>query len=142
MTNIKVEYDAHMYVTRKGDPDDMWDRDSTDGDVYVNGIRVVDDSYRDVSVPFDVDDDHNYYLLYAVYTTGDSFGSDGGNTEWIDLFRTRAAADAAKKSIEETTGSFSASYTRDDGTDIKIHIPWDGYFETLDELTVKKVSTV
>ncbi|WEM34355.1 hypothetical protein [Xanthomonas phage X1] len=139
-THVRIDYDEHRYVTRAGSPDDRWDRDDTAADISINGIEIVSEAgYRDLSVPFDVDINKSYILLWADYNTGDSFGHDRNYVEFIDLFETIERAQAARKALEEGT-SYTRSYVREDGTGVSTSIPWAGYFESLNELRLDVVS--
>lgn len=141
MTHIAIDYTRHEYVTRERDPTDSWDRDCTAADIDIYGIELVLDgekSYRDISVPFEIDRNKSYLLLWADYNTGDSFGRDDNQVEFIDLFESIEKADAARKKLSDST-DYSTKYTREDGTEITVHIPWQGYFESLNSLNIAVV---
>jgi hypothetical protein len=139
MTNIEVNYDRREYVTRRATEDR---RDDTAADISVYSIsRKAEKGYRDISVGFDVVPGQNYWLLWADYDTGDSFGRDGNKVEFIDLFQSPDRAAAAAKELEDVR-DFSAKYTREDGTKIKMYIPWVGYFESLNSLNITMVGCV
>lgn len=77
ISNIKVDYNEVGTITRRGDPNDRWDRDDTASSYTINGIvKVGEDEYQDLTVPYEVEKNTNYFLLYCVYSTGDSFGHD------------------------------------------------------------------
>lgn len=139
MTAIEIKYHIDQYVTRLSDPEDRWDRDDTAGDITIQGINIVDKaSYKDIDVPIEVTEGEIYYLLWADYNTGDSFGHDGNQFEAIDLFTTSKAAYLARRQLLAANKS-SGIYTRDDGTNIQIYLPWEGYFESLNDLNVTEV---
>lgn len=139
MPHIRVDYDRHEYVTRHGRADDQWDRDDTAAIIGINGIEVVSEpSYRDLSVPFEIDFNRSYLLLWADYNTGDSFGHDANRVEFIDLFETIERAEAARQKLSKAT-EYSSGYTREDGTGISYHIPWNGYFESLNDINITVV---
>lgn len=137
-SHIEVDYTRDVYVTIKRDPEDSWSRDSTAANITVHGIKLVKNAqYRDITVPFDVDINKSYILLWADYNTGDSFGSDRNLTEFIDLFETVEAAEAARKALETATGD--AQYTREDGSVVQMYVPWHGYFESLNSINLDLV---
>lgn len=137
-SHIEVDYTRDVYVTIKRDPEDSWSRDSTAANITVHGIKLVKNAqYRDITVPFDVDINKSYILLWADYNTGDSFGSDRNLTEFIDLFETVEAAEAARKALETATGD--AQYTREDGSVVQMGVPWHGYFESLNSINLDLV---
>lgn len=78
------------------------------------------------------------FVIYAVWSSGDSFGSDTrGNYEFMsvttDMDRAIRNMDALRKDGER-------EIENDDGSRMKIsYRPWSGYFENLDELTIATV---
>lgn len=133
ISHVEIKYDEHRYVTREVDPDDCWDRNDTEATYTFHGLCLVDkNSYSDLTVPFDIKPDTTYYLVYADYDTGDSFGRDGNQLEFIDLFESFQMANEAIVDIKDNTLGFETSYTRNNGIKIEhIHAPWVGYFEYL-----------
>lgn len=137
MAYVKVNADCQIWSIGGEDPDDEWSRDSTDGSVTVLSISEVDEKdYHDICVPFDVVPGKDYYLVWAQYTTGDSFGYDGGWSEFVDLFQTEEKAESARVCLDDVS---CQTYLRDDGTEIHIYRPWAGYFESLDRLEIETV---
>lgn len=141
MTKIRIDYDNYRHITHHRDPKDDWDRDNTAGDINIHGIILVgENDYQDLTVPFDIDINKSYILLWADYSTGDSFGHDDNQVEFIDLFETMDRAIAARKAFLENNGdSYSCKYIREDGTEISVHVPWSGYFEHLNDLRLEVV---
>jgi len=148
MRYFKVLYDTYRHSVGGSDPDDEWSRDSTKGNVTVKGIKEVDEKeYSDLVLsdgPLD-----NVYLLWCEYTTGDSFGRDGGQFEGVMLHRTLEAARENARRIRAhnqgegkkcTKGAFSVTLLTDEGEEFMCHTPWNGYFERLDGINVEKVS--
>ena len=116
--------------TSRPDPTDSWDRADTHTTWYVEGLGLQDTDYSD-SVP-------NYlaakvgdtlWVLYAVYSTGDSFGRDeDANLEFINVFARREDAITARHSLADG----NPPYTLSNGQTITFGwIPWNGYFESL-----------
>lgn len=130
-TYLELIYTAHRYVTREAAADDNWDRDDTDADVHCESLTMhTKDGYDRIGVTWDVKSGDQLYALIAIYGTGDSFGHDGGQVEFVDVFLTDTDARAAKRALEDGEGK----YYRQDGTVIKYSAPWDGYFESLTSL--------
>lgn len=70
-----------------------------------------------------------YILLYAVYSTGDSFGHDqGAEIEFIELFTDAKDAKELEMLLRHSEGN-SVFFNR-----MKYYIPWNGYFDHLDSL--------
>lgn len=142
-TNVMVVSRRSETVTRQADSDDRWDRDDTFTDWYVTGIKVVPkEDYFDVIAPFDVNKRDWYWLVYAVYSTGDSFGSDqDGCMEILDLFMDGDKAQACADSVDGSNSS--VTWIREDGSEGKLaYVPWNGYFESLSYVRCEKVTVI
>ncbi len=138
MHHIEVDLNVYTHQDREPDPDDGWDHGDESMDVSINGIKVVaEPRYRDISVHFEPQYGQPYYLLWAHYSTGDSFGSNDAY-EIIDLFQTHEAAQIAHDQLLKGEG-YNKQYTRDDGTTIDFCVPWEGYFESLHNLNIDHV---
>ena len=113
---------------------------------------------RSVPVDFEPKPGEAYTVVCAQYSTGDSFGHDDGQGfEVVGVYRNRKVADenvariekhydidrrlersyppmAAKerKELMKKHNSFSVDLKTDDGRVHQIHVPWTGYFESLD----------
>lgn len=139
-THIRVQFDyqTSTHGAEESDEPYAWRGITTYDWFSVTGIEAVPaPQYRDLTVPFQVNPDQDYYLVYARYMTGDSFGSDERH-EFVDLFTTIAAAQQCVRDLGHVV-DYSTRYTRDDGTIIDTHIPWHGYFERLESIEVVTV---
>jgi hypothetical protein len=137
------------------DPDDRWTRDSSDGGV--NSVRVIGGEsgskpyWRDEPFELDVDFGDTIYVVTVVYGTGDTFGSDGGSCEVLEVFTDASEALEFANLAEnppEPTGKKTFMYDfYFDYKGKKYHRSWAGYFEWLqemrvDELRVEKSSEI
>jgi len=121
---IQFEVEVESWVTSEADSEDIWDRDSTDGSVSVVGASLVSDNkYDTLPAPEGVNVGDTLYLIWAQYGTGDSFGSDGGKYELLEVCRTKEAAEERKKYYINVT-----DYS----------VPWNGYFEWLQSLNIEE----
>lgn len=142
MTQIRVVYDSYRYVTREENPDDSWSRDNTDADYT---IRAVSESgnYFDLVADFELDASRSYHLLYMIYDTGDSFGTDGGQIEFIMLYQDLNVAHTNRQRLvdhyESPGDSHTVALVSDSGEECQIGVPYMGYFETLRDVEVKTV---
>lgn len=94
-----------------------------------------DGRWYDMMVPFKPEADRPYYLIYGVYSTGDSFGSRSGVIHFVGLFENEEDATEIAKLIEKIDGyQYSINYKGQD-----YHIPWTGYFESLERLEMKPI---
>ena len=102
------------------DPEDGWSRDSTEGDAWVESAWISNlDGYNCISFVDDLVPGETVYVILAVYGTGDSFGSDGGQYEVMDASRDEVYILEKLESLKED-GSYA--------------VPWNGYFNWLQEL--------
>jgi hypothetical protein len=131
---------GRTYVTTGADPDDSWSRDSTETDYAgVASVRSVprngkENSWRSGRFelpghkPGDV-----VFIIVVQYGTGDTFGSDGGQTEIIDVFSDAREARAVIDWLEGkgNTGPISEFSAKCPVNGKEYEIPWTGYFEWL-----------
>jgi hypothetical protein len=137
---IKVIDNVHYYTTNEADPDDEWSRDSTDESHSIEGIKLSA-RYGDVETTFKPEKGVSYYLLYYIYSTGDSFGSDSGRIHFIGLYRSKQLADKCAKLIDK--GGVNVTIYDDNGTPYKEHISArDDYFGGLTSVEVAEVSLI
>lgn len=141
-SRLKIDFDRYEFVTRSADSEDQWDRDDTCTDWTARNIELVtsDKAYFDVIAPFEVKLGDSLIVVYAIYSTGDSFGHDErGCKEIIDVFKSPEKAADCVRAIEATQNGYndysekSAEWIREDGSQGKLdYVPWNGYFESLD----------
>lgn len=106
----------------------------------IDSLKIVD-MYGD----FDVDDakvGDTFFLLYVVYSTGNSFGVEHGKYEYVMLFR---KGDVARRNVDRIEEHYSVNahesvleperyvvkLEADDGSEFQIYAPWIGYFESM-----------
>lgn len=90
------------------------------------------------------------YVIYVVWSSGDSFGSDSkGSYEilCVNNNRDRAYANLAKlngdhkKQLDYSVSGNQVLLDLDDGTTMKVYTgSWKGYFESLDTLDIATVT--
>jgi hypothetical protein len=147
--SIEIIDDAYGEVTRSGDPSDKWDRDDTHTSHNVQGFKAKlekEGGYFDLTVPYEPEFDETYYLLYVVYSTGDSFGHDAGSgLEAIGLYK-KDELDVAKdnerrieKHYRSKDPDFNVELITSSGKKFQQHTPWVGYFESLDYTEIADV---
>lgn len=146
--DYKVISDYREWTTREADHTDEWDRDDTDRENSIEGISKTG-GYLDGTVSFDLVPDKPYYLLYGIYSTGDSFGHDSGRIEFVDLYESEAFAKDMQKRLETHDQKNSGYNVRNPQWSVKLktesgkrydfHVPWLGYFEALEYVEIKEV---
>jgi hypothetical protein len=130
-TYIKFEVNQRTWSTGGYDPEDSWSRDSTDGTVDIVGaVKVEGDGYDILGIDKELTVGDVIYLVWAQYTTGDSFGRDGAQYELLEVFTNRVEAEKRRKYYEEA---------KDDGSygEKGPYLSWFGYFENLDGVYVE-----
>lgn len=145
--SIEVLTDSYCDVTREADENDSWSRESTSTHWTVEGLKLAqNDNYGTVAVAFKPVKGEIYHLLYAVYSTGDSFGHDEGrNFEAIGVYKDRKVAEENEKRLTSAPkkganwdDQFKAIVLKTEGLgEHKYSRPWVGYFESLDRLEVE-----
>lgn len=141
----------HNDGDQSGEPYSYRGTTSTSWDI--RGLKLIEDpndrSYyvrETTNVGFEPVRGELYHLLYAIYSTGDSFGHDEGRClEVIGVYKDR---DIAKENLHrlelgkpEAKGEFGSMQVllKMEGTNKQqpYYRPWMGYFERLDRLEVE-----
>ena len=141
--NIRIVHTCEVYDNDDGDEsEEQYSyRGTTSTSHYVHGFNVVDDkTYNDLYASFEPKPETDYYLLYAIYSTGDSFGHDDGHCiEYFGLYEEKdleiAKADQKKLETFERTDSERLCKLSNQS----VYLPWNGYFESLDSVELEKV---
>lgn len=140
-TDLYVKYTRDQYTTREAAADDEWDRGNTSSKYTLEYISLANDSaYSTVTYPGEVKVGEKLYLLYAVYSTGDSFGHD--EDACIELISVHKNLDVARFNYETIKNNTDESYgvqielSQDNGQTWKMSPPWNGYFESLSYLKI------
>lgn len=122
------------------DDDSCWIRADTYEDHHITGITVCGkDEYADIEVAFPIDDNKTYYLVYAIYDTGDSFGRDYGKLEVVGLFQNKDKAEAVKNVCKDSEEFSSLILKTEDDVEYDYYPPWYGFFEHLQGVYVQIV---
>lgn len=143
MTNIRILECTRTQETSTPDSDDKWDRADTSTSHDIKGFEISE-KYFDLTIDFTPEYGIVYFLLYGVYSSGDSFGHDAGyGIEFLGLYEKHKTADLNLKRVEAlTVGTRPAprvTLLTDFGIDYEIYVPWFGYFERLDYLRIEQV---
>lgn len=127
--------------TTTPDPEDKWDRASTSSDhIFPSEVFLSKESlfYDYFSTGLDLKSGDHIWLVFAVWSTGDSFGYDeDACQECFAAYKTpelaykaRGMLETARKKVELPEG-FRVDY-----------LPWKGYFESLSYVEVVEVTVV
>lgn len=147
---IGVEAESTCYNNNdSSDSDEPYSyRGTTSTSWDIQGLRLVDEEDKNrycfherVQVVFKPEKGKIYHLLFAIYSTGDSFGHDDGRCfEIVGVYKDRKVAELNEKRLREGKPEKKGlvrlkveglTETHD------YYRPWTGYFESLDRLDVE-----
>jgi len=144
MKYIKVKNQNHAEVTREAALD-KWDRDDTFTYHNINGIELSDE-YGDIPVPDDFRISGPMYLVYVIYSTGDSFGYDShAGEEYIGVYKDREIAQETANKIKEDYKNNKEDFNHitlldSVGNEFQQYTgAWKGYFDNLEYVEVVMV---
>lgn len=134
---------SELWVTFDRNCDDSYREDRMYGEWreswtnYIRGIHLTNSNFGErVTIDYDVKLGDDVYVLWAEYSSGDSFGHGNRNrVDVVHVFKDPVAAFAARDAL---LAEDSEGYKTDSGTKINYYRPWTGYFESLDNLHVDK----
>jgi len=145
-----LSLDIHEYggVSRESDPNDEWSGEDTWTSYDVNGIRYI--SPTETKVVADLVRNGTprwgevYHVVTLTYSTGDSFSSHSGyRCLPIAAYDTEAAAEDCRRILEADGSEYNFKDNHvlipnpDGGEPISIYRAWAGYFESIDDVTVR-----
>jgi hypothetical protein len=139
---MKLYLSTSCYTTNTREPysDDSWDRGDTERSWHFGGISLEKPvgEYEYIEVDDDFDTTGNIYLVLAVWSTGDSFGNDGGACcEIFAAYNIREDAEEAERLLLRASAGndMFKGLELPDGFKLS-YIPWMGYFKSLDYITI------
>jgi len=121
-------------------------------DTEVSGVYLADecDAYGDnIVVPCDVQNGDTVYVLFMIYSSGDSFGNSSGNGEvmWVfkDLTLAKQALEQVKKANEfdysvRSTPPDNLDFKLEDGSTVTVGNPPHDYFQNMTDVYLKSMS--
>jgi len=132
---VDIVDNGYTEVTRHADPDERWDGDDLSTDHSIEGFNLRKESYGDLEVGFEPDFDKTYFLLYGIYSTGDSFHHEEGRIEFVDLYEDGEVAWENYRRLE-ASNEYTVTLKHETGKEYGFYVPWRGYFESLTSLDV------
>lgn len=137
-TKIYIKYSSYTEVIKKANYDDEWDRDDTSTSHYVDEVSLQPISSEYCYIPFNVKKGDTIYLVYAIWSTGDSFHrADGERIDFISVHKTYSNAKRNEDILSHAVdGDGTPTIFLDDGTEYKYSPGWFGYFESLDYINI------
>jgi hypothetical protein len=138
-TNVYVVDNSYSHVTQEADPDDAWSADSTSTDHNILGLTFKNNG-NFLNVPFKIEASKSYFLLYVIYSTGNSFSNHDGAIDFIELYEDYDSALRASKIIQrDRSADYNIEIFNSLGFKYKISCSWKGYFENLQDVCIKEV---
>jgi len=139
MTKIKIENNSFRRGDREPEKFGSW---WSETDNWIKSFSISE-SYGDLSVDFDLEKDKDYYLLYAEYGSGDSFGNSSGNIEYFLMYQDIDKANENLDILERTSSDdMNVNLKTDSDKDIQLSNPWYGYFEHLESVQIATIRLV
>jgi hypothetical protein len=143
---ISITDYTETHVTREGDPNEQFDGDDVEHSHSITGFKLGARS-GDITLCFEPKFNTDYFLLYYLWSTGDSFSHESGKIEFIDLYRNRNEAEVAKKKIEKHYEEYKSGNEVVDKLNIKfsnrvnadLSVSYFGYFESLESVIVEAI---
>lgn len=135
MTTVYIKTESWTEVTRESTGEDYCGEDtSTSWDFCGLSMRNGNGYYESFETDFDVKAGDLVFPVYVVYSSGDSFSRrDGYRFEMMEIFKTAEEAYEFERFLNFVNGEdYSVEYKGK-----KYHIPWFGYFESLDYVSVE-----
>lgn len=137
---LKVLVESLQYeVQGSYDPSDSWDRPDTNAEyigtnVYFTNAQNPTGTMYGADFESDAEVGDKVYVVIAKYSTGDTFGHDGGQIDVMNVFKERYEADSLIAYLQSKKGNtYSCKFGGKD-----YYIPWNGYFETLEDLFIEE----
>jgi hypothetical protein len=137
---FNLYFNTRRWHTSETDPNDSWDRPNSKTEWSLINTSISLDRDNTYSYPngrnHDIEFKPNklvskYYCVYAIYSTGDSFGHDASAyLETLEVFLSRQEALDFIEALSNVS-KYEFIYK-----DKKYYIPWTGYFESLDSLEI------
>lgn len=145
MSIVRVEVETDSWEAREADSSDSWDRGDTEG--HVAGVvafelkdakrpHVGTGSCGEKELPVRVGS--RVWAVVAQYSTGDTFGRDGGQAQLLDVFASEDEAEGLLKACEEWNAKPSEGWIQApfEYAGTAYYTAWTGYFESLDWIRV------
>jgi hypothetical protein len=157
---IKIEVKGNMYSSSTMPTEEYgsWHIDE-EHDLYALK-EVIDDDFFDIILDIEkINHRKNYFLVYGIYSIGDSFGEHMGKIEYLKLFETFDEAKIFKDDLELLEKYADSNFKRKDFEPQlldnikkeyswdrcfeyfgeKFTLPWGGYFDNLTNYHIKEL---
>lgn len=139
-TGLKVSFNSN-HENLGGRHDDRWSADSYCGYHVLNSVTIAESNQADCVIAGEVKAGDRIFLLWFIYSTGDSFHNHRGyDAEAVAAYTTYEAAKQASDLLQQHDKNvYTTEVPLGDGTTFSFHPPWYGYFESLDGMWIEEV---
>lgn len=146
VTKFRMLIHSGTETTREPSDGDEWDRGDTESYHTIEGCKIVEKGTHSFELIGNFKEGQTLYFVYALYDTGDSFGSDGNQLCELALLEHEEDAILLKEQLEKNNKE-----KPDDFSPIEVFYPvagitekigvstWKGYFESLNGFNVEPV---
>ncbi len=140
MVKVELTFHSETHVTYTPDEDDKWGRECTYTERDLFELFLVEDHSEICGYTLEIDEEivegDEIYVLFAEYSTGDSFGDDERWGFWfVEASRDHIFLEVIKDKLQKG----KTVITNRTGKKYNVQIPWAGYFGNLDELHLMKL---
>ncbi len=146
--NVSIIDRTNYYHNGDGeDSDEPYSYRGTDvTEHHIDGFDLVPEKgYGDLLVDFKPTYDKTYFLVYVIYSTGDSFSHSEGKIQFIELCQKESFANKIRGFIlsdrdnPKREDKFSLPLVTESGKNYTLHMGWKGYFERLTSVEVQAI---
>lgn len=150
MKAFEVKIQSSRYASHhSGESYGDWSEEYTN---FFKSIKLTSD-HPDVTSSLDINKYDDVFVLWAEWSTGDSFGnSSRGCTETLGVFKSKRCAEELRDALtkfspnvnsSDWSGKYSFKSETSDGQKFSIgYVPWCGYFESLDALNIEETTVL
>lgn len=107
---------------------------STEYEYNITGVYLSKPEHRDfdeLGVTSKVEVGDTIYIVYMIFSSGDTFGTASGMGETIWAFTNLSAAIKCCQEINKNDSEYTIEFLDDEGQTIKFSNPAAGYFENM-----------
>jgi hypothetical protein len=150
---VKIDRTEREYITRERDHTDEWDADDIAWENTIRGFEVVDKHGGWDFVLNENPTGKTYYLVYALYSTGDTFHHEEHRLCLVSMFAHMEDAKAVLKAIEKDYNSYDRYAAWNQVKPLSVVLPkdgrteniytgtWKGYFERLEQVCIESIGS-
>lgn len=129
--NIKV--DSECYPEESDEDGDNW-CETWEHNISDTITKADDGQVPDVVTTHELEANHPVFLVYAIWSTGDSFGrASGGSFEPIAIFKEEEEAKKFSEALEKADSEKPFHYKANDGQEFHCkNLWWNDFFSSLE----------